>query len=523
MTIVSLLSAKQAFESVGLFSKNENHLDTWHPKTHQDTFSGVGFETNVKPGDLYIDLYGEKDRSKTALNHAFQMGAVAACSIHSHDIKKPLLQIVDPNRALSLSSALLYDHPSSKLRVIGITGTSGKSTMVGMLARCFQFAKVPNGFISSVGSKTGRHFVNPTLTTPDAPDIHKYLYQMTTEGVKTAIVESSSHGLAFKRVADVQFNAALINNISLDHNDFHPDFDHYIRTKQLLFEMLPDDGYAVFYMDDPGASKVAHATQAIKIGVGYSDASDVQIQKNKLILKEKVTEHGITPSVEIAFQLSVPGKYNQVNAALVATTAHLEGLSPETIQSALSSFPGLPRRFQKFQLGEITVIDTTPANPASMESSFNAVIENNWHSEGIVVLVSVRGNRGELINRQYGESVSECIKKVGAKNLIIALCQETNGPNDIVTKAEQTAFFDGLQSCPVKAELFSSMESALLRGLELVNPGETLLLIGSVVFDAAFKELQRLYFLQYLERQVRVKPSDFAYAAPWDYLITSQS
>ena len=163
----------------------------------------------------------------------------------------PWLVVSDARLALALLADAFYDHPSRRMRVVGVTGTNGKTTTAYLLASILDAAGLKAGLLGTVTYRLGGEEREASRTTPEAPDVQQLLDEMIRQGCKSAVMEVSSHALALKRVDGMRFAAGIFTNLTRDHLDFHEDMESYFLAKRRLFEMLPDDAPGVINLDDP--------------------------------------------------------------------------------------------------------------------------------------------------------------------------------------------------------------------------------------------------------------------------------
>ena len=157
------------------------------------------------------------------------------------DETTPWLRVNDARLALALLADAFYDHPSRRMRVVGVTGTNGKTTTAYLLASMLDAAGLKAGLLGTVTYRLGGEEREASRTTPEAPDVQQLLDEMIRQGCRSAVMEVSSHALALKRVDGMRFAAGIFTNLTRDHLDFHEDMETYFLAKRRLFEMLPDD------------------------------------------------------------------------------------------------------------------------------------------------------------------------------------------------------------------------------------------------------------------------------------------
>ena len=205
------------------------------------------------PGAVFVALRGQKDDGARFAPQAVARGAVLVVAETPAPATHQGAWVVVPDARLALAvlADRFHQHPSGALRVVGITGTNGKTTTAYLLRSILEAAGERCGLLGTVVYSVGREDREATSTTPEAPDMQQMLHEMVDNGCAAAVMEVSSHALALKRVDGVQFAAGVFSNLTRDHLDFHGDMETYFAAKRRLFEMLPDGAPAVVNVDDP--------------------------------------------------------------------------------------------------------------------------------------------------------------------------------------------------------------------------------------------------------------------------------
>ena len=270
-----------------------------------------------------------------------------------------LVFVPDSRQALASVAATFHGYPSRHLRVIGVTGTDGKTTTSYLTCAVLDEAGLLSGMVGTVDFKVGtRIWANKSRqTTPEAPDIQELLADMVRAGVKAAVVESTSHGLALHRLSGIEYDVAVLTNVTSDHLDFHGTRERYLRDKRRLFEALAaslDKGVpkaAVVNADDPASEDFARAAGHPVIRYGIEGRCDLRATD--------VESAGVSSRFHIEFQreraavrLPLPGRFNVYNALAAAGAGLSQGLSLETCARALSQAGQVPGRMERIEAGQ---------------------------------------------------------------------------------------------------------------------------------------------------------------------------
>lgn len=341
-------------------------LSGWVVNTFSDTLiSGIAYDSRkVKPGEVFFALVGEQFDGHQFIDAAVARGAAAVVGrMPPMPISVPYVQITGDDRtALAKFSATYYDYPSRDLVVIGITGTDGKTTTTNLVYHILRTAGIPAGMISSVNAVVGKETLDTGfhVTTPESPDIHRYLALMRESGLTHVVLETTSHGLAQKRVAEVDYDLAAVTNVTHEHLDYHRTYQAYMQAKGLLLEALNQGQktaqalgkLAVLNKDDESYPYFEKITKVKKISYGLSDDSDLwasDIVHTPQALSFII--HGFGKS--FPFQTPLIGKYNVLNSlAALGLTVFGMDIPISAAQEALQTMTTVPGRMERVNMGQ---------------------------------------------------------------------------------------------------------------------------------------------------------------------------
>ena len=299
----------------------------------------------VAPGMVFVALRGLNADGAAFAPQATAAGAaaiVAETAAAPADV--PWLVVGDGRLALALLAAEFFGHPSREMRVVGITGTTGKTTTGYLASAIFEAAGVTCGLMGTVTYRVGSSEFAATRTTPEAPDVQGLMRQMVTAGCGACVMEVSSHALALRRVEGMRFAAGVFTNLTRDHLDFHGDMEGYFTAKRRLFEMLPDEAPAAINVDDPRGTTlmdVAHRP----VSYAVTRAADVTPGPLSFSL-EGLEFDARTPQGTVHVKSKLVGRPNVYNIlAAVSATAAL-GIPLAAIERGLAQLQGVPGRFE---------------------------------------------------------------------------------------------------------------------------------------------------------------------------------
>ena len=232
--------------------------------------TGITFNSRqVKPGDLFVALTGQRFDGRAFVNDALERGAVAVLAAGGPpaNFDGLWLATAEPRWLMALIAARIYGHPERELLIAGVTGTNGKSTLVHLLSSILSAAGIPSGCMGTLGYDFLDRSYPGERTTPESADLYRTFAEMRAAGAEAVSMEVSSHGLEQGRVEGLSFDLAVFTNLSRDHFDFHHGFEDYFSAKRKLFEKLKPQGWAVANLDDPyGRRMIAGLPQVVTFG-----------------------------------------------------------------------------------------------------------------------------------------------------------------------------------------------------------------------------------------------------------------
>jgi UDP-N-acetylmuramoyl-L-alanyl-D-glutamate--2,6-diaminopimelate ligase len=312
----------------------------------------------VSSGAVFVALRGQHADGTQFVSEAVARGAaaVAAETPAPPDTQAPWLQVRDARLALALFAAAFYRHPSHEMDVVGVTGTNGKTTTAYLLQAVFEAAGVKAGLLGTVTYRIGDEEREATRTTPEAPDVQKFLREMVDRGCGACAMEVSSHALSLKRVHGLRFRAAIFTNLTREHLDFHVDMQAYFAAKRLLFEMLPEGCPSIINLDDPrGADLVALGRRPVT----YAINRPADITPGPLSFSLSGLQFDVrTPRGTVAIRSQLVGRPNVYNILAAVATGTALDLPLPAIETGIAQLRGVPGRFQLASepADEVTVI-----------------------------------------------------------------------------------------------------------------------------------------------------------------------
>jgi UDP-N-acetylmuramoyl-L-alanyl-D-glutamate--2,6-diaminopimelate ligase len=309
--------------------------------------TGIAYDSRaVAPGHVFVALKGAHADGAAFARQAADRGAIAIVSeqIPPASPSVPWVQVSDARLALAVLSAEFERHPSREMRVIGITGTNGKTTTAYLVGSIFEAAGVRCGVLGTVAYQIGDEIRESTRTTPEAPDVQRLLREMVDRGCGACAMEVSSHALSLHRVDGTTFAAGVFTNLTRDHLDFHLDMEAYFRAKRRLFEMLPPGSPGLINLDDPkGATLVETATRPVTYAINR--AADVTPGPLSFSL-DGLTFDVRTPRGTLHVRSKLVGRPNVYNILAAISAAVALGLPFDAIERGVQALAGVRGRFE---------------------------------------------------------------------------------------------------------------------------------------------------------------------------------
>lgn len=347
----------------------------------------------VTPGSCFIAIKGTLTDGHDFIGKAIENGAVAViCSVLPGQLTEDVtyISVEDPAVAAGIMSHTFFAEPSLKLKVVGVTGTNGKTTIATLLWKLYSAMGYTCGLISTVQNQVGDKVIASTHTTPDAISLNQLLDQMYTAGCTHVFMECSSHAIHQHRMMGIEFAAGIFSNITHDHLDYHQTFDEYIRVKKSWFDSLPASAIAISNADDKRGAVMLQNTAAKKIYYSLKTMADF---KGKILENSLAGLHMTINETDVHFRMI--GEFNAYNLLAVYAAAVSLGENKIDVLQVLSSLTGAEGRFDYIMspVQKITGIVDYAHTPDALLNVL-ATIRNLRHGvEKIITVVGCGGNR----------------------------------------------------------------------------------------------------------------------------------
>jgi UDP-N-acetylmuramoyl-L-alanyl-D-glutamate--2,6-diaminopimelate ligase len=431
--------------------------------------SGIAIDSRkVRPGDLFIAISGYSSDGHSFIDIAVQKGASAIIVEKDVGIREiPVFRVKNSREAAAVLSHRFFDEPSKDMKILGITGTNGKTTVAFLLESIFKSAGYKTGLLGTLLYRWGAQEMTAVRTTPDSVELNHLLWKMKQDGVQTVCMEVSSHALALDRVAGIIFQGALFTNLSRDHLDFHETLREYCQTKSKLFSLLASTGVGVINGDD-GASR--HMVQASrgrtilygknKSGVDYSiKAIDKQGKQSAVTIDHQGEMHH--------FITSLVGNFNMMNVTAAAVMGLEMGINEEDIRQGIAAIDTIKGRMERVEVDKDTLILIDYAHsPDALENALKAA--RDLTSKRLFVVFGCGGDRDKGKRKEMGQIAGE---------LADAVILTSDNPRNEDPETILTDILEGIES-KQHVNLLVDRGEAIRRTLDQAREGDTVLIAG---------------------------------------------
>jgi UDP-N-acetylmuramoyl-L-alanyl-D-glutamate--2,6-diaminopimelate ligase len=465
--------------------------------------TGISLDSRqVQPGQLFVAIPGANADGTRFIPEAIARGAVAICATRRWD-GVPTLVVDDPRDALARLATEFHGHPARDLRMIGITGSLGKTSTALLLETIIGATGEKVGVIGSLGIRFEGHVIETGMTTPEAPAIHSALRYFATQGAGSAVMEVTSHSILLQRVDGLEFDLGLLTNIvPYEHLEFHPTPEHYVRTKTRFFHMLKTGAPLVVNEDDPTARQVTTGLDRPVIGVSLRarEGAAVHVERVRMGAEGSsfslqvrrplpVRDGGEIAPMTIPLALPILGRQQVANAGLAATAALIAGVPAQTIAFALADVEPMHRRMHILYEDGPVLLDDTVGNPESIHAVFDAIRAIPHHQ--LHVAYAIRGSRGTEVNERNAEALAREVSAMSAK-LIVTSSEDHASERDRVENDERDAVLRTLEARGVSFAHEPMLQRTVERVLEGAGRGDLVALLGAQGMDKGAEIARRL-------------------------------
>jgi len=355
--------------------------------------SGITFDSRrVQAGISFVAVKGTQSDGHDFIDGAITSGApVIICEHLPKDMPATVtfVQVKDSANALAVLASAFYDHPSRKLKLVGITGTNGKTTTITLLHRLFNSLGYKAGCFTTIRNYIGDQIIEATHTTPDPVQLNRILKDMVDAGCQYAFMEVSSHALAQQRVAGLTYAGGIFSNITHDHLDYHKTFDEYIRAKKIFFDNMPAESFSLINTDDKNGRVMVQNTKSSVKYYGIRSMAD---------FKARIIEshfNGTLLNIDNAeIWTKFLGDFNAYNLLAVYSCARLLGQNKDEILRLLSAMETVEGRFQYLQSDKgVTAVIDYAHTPDAIVNVLKTISQIRKGNEQVITVIGAGGNR----------------------------------------------------------------------------------------------------------------------------------
>lgn len=422
----------------------------------------------VKPGDLFIAVRGPTTDGASYIPEAIQRGARGVIAERDFPSDPAVVKIIvkDSYQILTTVSHRFYGTPSEKLRVIGITGTNGKTTVSYLIESLLRQAGFGVGVIGTISHRVGERVIPAQNTTPGVLELQSLLAQMVQSGSDYAVMEVSSHALDQKRVEGIRFATALFTNLTQDHLDYHKTQEAYFEAKRKLFEPLDGEATAILNADSPYAERIASCTRSKRITYGLRNRADI-FATSLEAASEGISLDAVTPLGKIAISSPLIGTHNAYNILAAIGAGIAQGVPLATLQQGIEKLRGVPGRLERVEAGQPfnVYVDFAHTEDALKE----VLLSLRPFTAGRIILVfGCGGNRDRLKRPRMAETAGKLSDRV------IVTSDNPRNENPQVILKEIAAGFPPFKNYSLEEDRAKAIGAALLSA----EKGDTVLIAG---------------------------------------------
>ncbi len=420
-------------------------------------------------GSLFFAMKGISADGHEFIDQAIKNGAIAiACEHLPEHLTESVtyLLVKHSSSALGIMASEFYDNPSSKLKLVGVTGTNGKTTTVNLLYQVFRGLGIKTGLLSTIVNRIDEESVPSTHTTPDPIQINELLARMVAVGCQYCFMEVSSHAVTQNRILGLCFKGGIFTNLTHDHLDYHGTFDAYLKAKKQFFDNLPDDAFAIVNKDDRNGIVMVQNTKAQVYSYSLRSLADFHC---------RIVENQFQ-----GLQLNLDGKdcwfrligvFNAYNLLVVYSVAQLLGQDKDQTLTILSSLEPVDGRFNTvYSPGGITAIVDYAHTPDALQNVLETIQSIRTHKEQLITVVGAGGNRDSAKRPIMAQIASRLSDRV----ILTSDNPRFEEPEKILDDMKK-----GIESQNTsKVLVIQNREEAIKTAYALAKPGDILLVAG---------------------------------------------
>ena len=429
--------------------------------------SGVSYDSRLtQPGDLFVAVKGFESDGHRFIPNALKAGAAVILCEDVPEGEAAYVRVADSRRALAFVSAEFFRRPAEEMKIVGVTGTSGKTTTTHLIKHILETKKQAKvGMVGTNGNMIGDELLHTEHTTPESYELQKLFRRMADEGCSYAVMEVSSHSLTLDRVAGIRFAAAAFTNLSQDHLDFHKTMEDYAAAKKKIFSMCDaacinlDDAWAPSMMDGISCRLITTSANALYASIYAKDVC---------LSADGVSFTAVSSGREVPVHLAIPGMFSVHNALTAISVCVSRGIPLEDCAEALACAKGVKGRVEAVPVdGDYTVLIDYSHKPDALENVLKTL--RPVTKGRLMVLFGCGGDRDRTKRPIMG--------RVAAENADVVIVTSDN-PRTEEPEAIISEIVEGLRGCTTPYEVICDRIQAIHWAIDNARAGDVILLAG---------------------------------------------
>ncbi|HRH57206.1 MAG TPA: UDP-N-acetylmuramoyl-L-alanyl-D-glutamate--2,6-diaminopimelate ligase [Chitinophagales bacterium] len=366
----------------------------------------------IENKDVFFAVKGTTVDGHSFITKVIELGAtVIVCEQIPGEINSNVvyIQVSDARRISAVMACNYYEHPSKKLKLVGVTGTNGKTSVATLLHQIYVGKNHKSGLLSTIVNKINNEEIPSTHTTPDPIAVNELLQKMVDQDCEYAFMEVSSHAADQDRIYGLEFTGAIFTNITHDHLDYHKTFQEYIYAKKKFFDQLPASAFALTNIDDKRGEVMLQNTAAKKYSYAVKSLADFRFK-----ILENSFNGLIVQCDDVDIHLQMTGRFNAYNLLAIYATCILLGMEKQEALTAISTLKGAEGRFDCIASSKqkiIGIIDYAHT-PDALKNVLDTINEIRTHNEQVITVVGCGGNRDKAKRPEMAHIASELSNKI---------------------------------------------------------------------------------------------------------------
>ncbi|MCI0448707.1 MAG: UDP-N-acetylmuramoyl-L-alanyl-D-glutamate--2,6-diaminopimelate ligase [Chlorobi bacterium] len=436
---------------------------------------------NVEPNDIFFAIKGFNSDGNDYISDAFSRGARAVFTDSEPGINDSrIYKVKDCRKIMAVMSNDFFSYPSRKMKIIGATGTNGKTTVTSLINFVLQSLGKKTGLIGTNGNYINKRYIKTEYTTPESVDLNKLLKEMADEGVEYVCMEVSSHSLAMHRVHGLDFDAVIFTNLTPEHLDLHKSMELYFDAKKTLFDSIKrinekgSNTAAIYNCDDPYGDRIVSGSQAERIAYGFGcgaySGKNLKMDFDGMEFDVLVPRNG-SETDKICIETKLTGRFNVYNVLASVALLRFFKIDYKDIRKTISEFNPVEGRFNQLKLssGAVAIIDYshTPDSLLKAVTTIREILDENESKKKVITVFGCGGNRDKTKRPVMGEIASENSDEV----IITSDNPRFEEPMDIIEDIKAGFKKDNYT-------IIENREQAIKKAVETSKKGDVILIAG---------------------------------------------